>query len=104
MTEIHTGKSCPIERTLAVIGQKWSVLIIRDLLSGKKRFCELLDSLTGISPRMLSMRLSSLESDALITKRSYTESPPRVEYALTKRGRDLHSIIKKMAQWGDQHT
>ncbi|MBI5026815.1 MAG: helix-turn-helix transcriptional regulator [Nitrospirae bacterium] len=97
--EACTGE-CPVERTLKIIGSKWTILIIRDLLEGKKRFGELRKSLSGVSPKTLSGRLKSLESEGIIARRIYPEVPPRVEYALTKRGTSLGAIIKSMKEWG----
>lgn len=92
--------SCPVEKTLAIIGKKWAVLIIRDLLHGKKRFGELLTSLTSISPRTLSARLDELEYSGVIKKKIFAEVPLHVEYRLTKRGMDLHFILDQMSAWG----
>src|SRR3990167_8823621 len=94
-------KQCPVVTTIDIIGKKWAVLIIRDLLTGKKRFGELLASLTGISPRTLSARLVDLEWGGAITREAFAEMPPRVEYGLTKRGEALHDILSQMAKWGD---
>lgn len=91
---------CPVEITLGIIGKKWAVLIIRDLLSGTKRFGELLSSLSGISPRTLSARLFELEKSGVIKKKIYPQVPPKVEYNLTKRGHELHFIVDQMGKWG----
>lgn len=92
--------TCPVELTISIIGKKWSVLIIRDLLGGKKRFGELLKSLIGISPRTLSARLRDLEKNGVIKKKIFAEIPLHVEYALTKRGSGLHFILEQMSKWG----
>ena len=92
--------ACPVERTLSIIGKKYAVLIIRDLLSGPKRFGELLSSLDGISPRTLSARLSELENDKILKKKIYPVLPPHTEYTLTKSGHELNTIINQMANWG----
>lgn len=92
--------SCPVEKTLNIIGKKWAVLIIRDLLLGKKRFGQLLSSLSGISPRTLSSRLDDLEENGIITKKVFAEIPLHVEYSLTKQGKDLHFILDQMGKWG----
>jgi DNA-binding HxlR family transcriptional regulator len=94
------SQSCPVEKTLDIIGKKWAVLIIRDLLTGKKRFGELLKSLHGVSPRTLSARLAELERDKIVKKKIFPEVPPHVEYRLTKRGIELHSILDQMSRWG----
>lgn len=95
--------NCPVEKTLNIIGKKWAVLIIRDLLNGKKRFGELLRSLFGISPRTLSARLNDLEKNGVLKKRIFPEMPLRVEYSLTKRGKGLHFILDQMRRWGSSH-
>jgi DNA-binding HxlR family transcriptional regulator len=92
--------NCPVEKTIEIIGKKYAVLIIRDLLSGKKRFGELLNSLTGISPRTLSARLDELEADKIIKKKVFPVIPLHVEYSLTKRGSELHEILEQMSKWG----
>lgn len=94
---------CPVEKTLNIIGKKWAVLIIRDLLSGKKRFGQLLTSLTGISPRTLSARLNDLEKNGVLTKKIFPEIPLHTEYSLTERGKDLHFILDQMNKWGSSH-
>lgn len=95
--------NCPVEKTLNIIGKKWAVLIIRDLLNGKKRFGQLLVSLSGISPRTLSARLNDLEKNGVLKKRVFPEVPLHVEYSLTKRGEDLHFILDQMSTWGSSH-
>ena len=91
---------CPIEITLNTIGKKWTVLIIRDLLKGTKRFGELQSSLSRISPRTLSLRLKDLEKQKIIKKKIFKEIPLHVEYTLTSRGKNLHCIIDQMIKWG----
>ncbi len=101
----HNKKNivCPVEITLNIIGKKWTVLIIRDLLSGKKRFGELLRSLSGVSPRTLSLRLSELEKCRVIKKKVYPVVPLKVEYSLDRRGRELKLILEQMRKWGLKH-
>ncbi len=94
---------CPVEITLGVIGKKWTVLIIRDLLEGKKRFGELLRSLSGISPRTLSARLSELEKYGVIKKKVYPVIPLKVEYRLDQKGYALRHILEQMREWGTHH-
>jgi DNA-binding HxlR family transcriptional regulator len=89
-----------VERTLDVIGNKWTTLIIRELLSGTRRFGELRAALTGISPKTLSDRLKELEAHGVITRRIYAEVPPRVEYDLTSQGLELKPILDAMGAWG----
>lgn len=98
-TVAETQSACPIEQTLAVIGKKWTLLIIRDLLVGTRRFGELQRSLAGISPRTLSARLGDLERDGIITKTTYPEVPLHTEYELTPQGRGLMSVLQQMRQW-----
>jgi DNA-binding HxlR family transcriptional regulator len=90
----------PIEKTLEVIGAKWTVLIIRELMSEKKRFGELEKALSGISPRTLSLRLGSMENHMIVDRKVYAEVPPRVEYRLTPLGKSLDPVLKAMSQWG----
>jgi DNA-binding HxlR family transcriptional regulator len=94
---------CPVEKTLKIVGKKYAVLIIRDLLTGKKRFGELLTSLCGISPRTLSARLDELEKDKIITRKVFPVMPLHVEYGLTKSGVELQKILEHMNQWGSKH-
>lgn len=93
---------CGVSNALKVIGSKWTILILRDLCEEKKRFGELQRSLEGISPRTLSQRLQELEKQGIVTKTVYAEVPPRVEYALTERGKSLKEIICQIRQWGEQ--
>ncbi len=90
----------PIEKTLQVIGSKWTVLIIRELMGGVMRFGELEKSLTGISPRTLSLRLSSMEDHGIVERKVYPEVPPRVEYKLSPLGKSLEPVLKTMNNWG----
>ena len=96
------NKNCPVERTVNVIGGKWTLLILRDLFDGTKRFGELRASLIGISPKTLTEKLRALEQDGIIERKIYPEVPPRVEYSLTKRGQTLGTIIEAMREWGTQ--
>jgi DNA-binding HxlR family transcriptional regulator len=91
---------CPVCRTAEVISGKWTLLIIRDLADSSLRFCELERSLTGISPRTLSLRLRALEDQEIVERRTYPEVPPRVEYALTDKGRALVPLIEDMRSYG----
>lgn len=88
---------------MAIIGSKWTALILRDLTSGPKRFGELEKSVGNINPRTLSQRLDDLEAQGIITKQSFAEVPPRIEYALTEKGEDLMPVLKQMAEWGDKY-
>src|SRR5438128_12594071 len=91
---------CPIARTAEIISGKWTLLIIRDLASGVKRFNQLERSLHGISPKTLSERLRSLEEEGVIIRQTFAEVPPRVEYSLTEKGRDLVDVIESMRSYG----
>jgi len=92
--------TCPVVHTTELIGGKWTLLLVRDLASGRSRFCELERSLAGISPRTLSLRLRALEEDGIVERHTYPEVPPRVEYSLTQKGIDLLPIIDCMRQYG----
>src|SRR5881392_3626921 len=91
---------CPVALTAKIISGKWTLLIIRDLASGVKRFNQLERSLDGISPKTLSERLRTLEVEGVITRRTFAEVPPRVEYSLTEKGRDLVYVIESMRSYG----
>jgi DNA-binding HxlR family transcriptional regulator len=94
--------TCPVARTAEIISGKWTLLIIRDLASGVKRFNQLERSLHGISPKTLSERLRSLEVEGIIFRRTFAEVPPRVEYSLTEKGRDLVDLIESMRSYGER--
>ena len=91
--------ACPVEVTLMLISDRWKVLILRDLLSGTKRFGELKKSIGSISQKVLTSNLRSMEEDGLLTRKVYAEVPPRVEYTLTELGKSLQPIILAMQQW-----
>lgn len=93
-----------IANAAQIIGNKWTALIIRDLFTGPKRFCELERSVGNINPRTLSQRLDDLESNGIITRACFNEVPPRIEYALTRKGADLQPILEQMAAWGSKHA
>ncbi len=95
-----SGILCPVHNTLSIIQGKWTLLILRDLMAGTRRFWELLQSLTGISPKTLSVRLKELEEVGVLTRAVFAEVPPRVEYALTEKGRELEALIVAMGDWG----
>ena len=94
--------SCPVCRTADIVCAKWTLLIVRDLSEGRSRFCELERSLSGISPRTLSLRLRDLEQEGVVERQTFPEVPPRVEYALTDKGRALLPIIEDMRSFGQQ--
>jgi len=98
--EPHTG--C-VASALTILGNKWTALILLDLSDGPKRFCKLEDDLGNISPRTLSKRLEDLVAHQIISKQSFAEVPPRVEYALTPKGNDFIPVLKQMAAWGTKY-
>ena len=91
---------CPVETTLTLISDRWKVLILRDLLTGTKRFGELKKSLSGISQKVLTANLRDMEQNGLLTRKAYPEVPPRVEYTLTETGESLKPILSAMFDWG----
>lgn len=99
--DVANAKS--VERTLEVIGGKWTVQILRDLFDGTRRFGQLQQSLGGVSPKMLIARLRELEERGLVTRTLFPEIPPRVEYSLTDDGKTLKPIVESMAEWGRTH-
>lgn len=99
-TSAHAGVVCPVARTAEIISGKWTLLIIRDLTTGTKRFSELERSLVGISPKTLSERLVALEREGVLSRRTYAEVPPRVEYSLTEKGQALAGVIEEMRLYG----
>ena len=96
------NSDCPVCRTADIVCGKWTLLVVRDLAEGRSRFCELERSLEGISPRTLSLRLRALEEEGIVARRTYPEVPPRVEYALTEKGRALVPIIESMRAYGTE--
>jgi DNA-binding HxlR family transcriptional regulator len=95
-----SNSTCPVCRTAEVVCGKWTLLLIRDLAEGSSRFCELERSLEGISPRTLSLRLRALEEEGIVERHTYPEVPPRVEYALTRKGEALVPLIDDMRKYG----
>lgn len=94
---------CPVEVTVSLIENKWKVLIIRDLLSGTKRFGELKRSIDGISQKVLTSQLRDMEASGLINRKVYAEVPPRVEYSLTDLGRSLSPVLMALKEWGESY-
>ena len=97
-----SNETCPVCRTAEIVCGKWTLLVIRDLAEGRSRFCELERSLQGISPRTLSLRLRALEEEGIVARQTFPEVPPRVEYALTEKGRALVPLIEDMRAYGRQ--
>lgn len=93
--------ACPVETTLMLIGDKWKVLILRDLMPGTKRFGELKRSIVSVSQKVLTSQLRDMEEKGLVSRRVYAEVPPRVEYSLTELGRSLKPILDAMWIWGE---
>jgi DNA-binding HxlR family transcriptional regulator len=95
--------SCPAETTLGIIGGRWKLLILRELLCGVSRFGELRRRLNGISDKMLAQHLRELEHDGVIERKVYAEIPPKVEYSLTASGKSLKPVIDGLHEWGLGH-
>ena len=95
--------ACPVATTVALIGSKWKLLIMRNLLSRPWRFNELKKNLDGISQKVLTDSLRSMEADGLLTRTVYPEVPPRVEYTLTELGYSLRPILEAMRVWGEEY-
>lgn len=106
MSEEKTVKelpACPVETTLTLIGDKWKVLILRDLLPGTKRFGELKKSIGKVSQKVLTAQLRDMEQNGLVHRKVYPEVPPRVEYSLTPLGKSLKPILDAMWNWGEEY-
>ena len=96
---------CPVARTLQIIGERWTILILRELVPrGPLRFQDLEQSLPGISPTTLSARLKTLEEKGVVSKQLYEEHPPRFEYDLTEKGKELRFALNALRKWGERHT
>ncbi len=91
---------CPVQRTAQVLDGKWTIVVLRDLLGGKKRYSELQRSLAGISPRLLAARLKALELQGLVTRTAFATVPPTTEYALTQQGQAIMPVVQAMAVYG----
>lgn len=106
MDEIKAKKelpACPVETTLTLIGDKWKVLILRDLMPGTKRFGELKKSVGTVSQKVLTAQLRAMEETGLVHREVYAEVPPRVEYSLTELGKSLKPILDSMWAWGEEY-
>ena len=103
MPETKDLPACPVETTLMLIGDKWKVLILRDLMPGKKRFGELKKSIGSVSQKVLTAQLRDMEEKGLVNRHVYAEVPPRVEYSLTDLGRSLKPILDAMQAWGEDY-
>ena len=95
--------ACPVETTLMLIGDKWKVLILRELMSGTKRFGELKKAIGAVTQKVLTAQLRDMEASGLLTRKVYAEVPPRVEYTLTETGYSLKPILDSMVVWGQAY-
>ncbi len=96
---------CPVARTLDLIGERWTILLLRDLLlHGPRRFQDFQASLPGVAPNTLSARLKAMEDSGLVSRTLYSERPPRLEYVLTAKGKSLGPVVKAMRDWGSKHV
>ena len=95
-----TQEGCPVAGTLDIIGDRWTILVLRDLILGRSKFTELLESLQGISPNLLAQRLKRLEEQGIVERAFYSDHPPRAEYGLTEKGNELVPVLRAIAEWG----
>src|SRR5262247_749906 len=95
------GQRCPVAKTLEVVGDRWTLLVVRDLLGSPRRFRDLL---AGLAPNILSERLKLMEEHGLVSRRFYSDHPPRAEYELTDKGRELGTVVGALAAWGTRHV
>ncbi|MDB5651401.1 MAG: acyl dehydratase, partial [Hyphomicrobiales bacterium] len=102
MKELPQPSQCPVARSLKRIGERWSILILRDAMNGLKRFDEFQESL-GISTNILSTRLSKLVDEGLLARRRYADKPARYDYVLTERGNDFRPVLWALIGWGNKH-
>ena len=100
MDKVKELPLCPVETTVGLLSNKWKILILRELLSGTKRFGELRNGVQGVSQKVLTQNLRSMEDDGIIERRVYAEVPPRVEYKLSDLGNTLRPVIDALAEWG----
>jgi DNA-binding HxlR family transcriptional regulator len=98
------GQRCPVAKTLEIVGDRWTLLIVRDLLGGTRRFQDLQTGLPGLAPNILSDRLKLMEEHGLVGRRLYSDHPPRAEYALSAKGQELAVVIGALASWGSRHA
>ena len=98
------GQRCPVAKSLELVGERWTLLIVRDLLDGPQRFQDFRVSLAGIAPTLLSERLKVMEEHGMVMRRFYSDHPPRAEYLLTDKGRELGVVIGALATWGSRHV
>ncbi len=104
MTRIYQSQQeCPVAQTLNIVGDRWTVLVLRDLFRGCHRFNDLLASLDGISPNLLAERLKRLEDHGIVERVFYSKHPPRAEYHLTEKGEDFGGVLREMMAWGEKY-
>ena len=103
MQQAQEFPACPVETTLMLIGDKWKVLILRDLMPGTKRFGELKKSIGSVSQKVLTAQLRDMEEKGLVSRKVYAEVPPRVEYSLTELGKSLSPILDALRVWGEKY-
>jgi DNA-binding HxlR family transcriptional regulator len=103
MAKKALDQSCPVAKTLDIVGERWTLLIIRDLLLGAMRFQDVQQSLSGIAPNVLSDRLKTLETHGLVRREFYSDHPPRAAYVLTDIGRELGLVVLALGRWGTRH-
>jgi DNA-binding HxlR family transcriptional regulator len=105
MKRSYRQKHCPVARTLDLIGERWTILILRDLLlRGPRRYQDFQESLTGVAPNTLSARLKAMEASGLIERKLYSEHPPRLEYHLTEKGKSLGPVLRALRDWGQRNA
>jgi DNA-binding HxlR family transcriptional regulator len=105
MARSYRQKNCPVARTLDLVGERWTILILRDLfLKGPRRFQDFQDSLAGVAPNTLSARLKGLEAAGFVERKAYREHPPRLEYRLTPKGKSFGPVMQALREWGLRHS
>lgn len=102
MTKAY-NQECPVAQTLDIIGDRWTLLIVRDLLQGRHRFQDLLKAQEGLAPNVLSERLKRLEEHGIVSREFYNDHPPRAEYHLTRKGSELGLVLGALATWGNRY-
>lgn len=100
MDKVRELPLCPVETTIGLLSNKWKILVLRELLNGTKRFGELRNGVKGVSQKVLTQNLRSMEEDGIVERRIYAEVPPRVEYSLSDLGNTLRPVIDALAEWG----
>lgn len=103
VTLMDFRSGCPIASTLDLVGDRWTLVLLRDMINGKTRYSDFLDSPERITTNVLADRLAKMETAGLVTRSAYQDRPTRYEYKLTKKGRDLHPIVQAMCRWANKH-